>query len=610
MILILLRTALFILSIYGFKWLLQQALALDPKIAWIAACCLNILILYFGAFAGLLAPTTTGLAGTGWLLAGYALYRKFRQKQLFNPGLHLVTIGLLFYFLIFAATLLETKLEHYDNFSHWATIVKFLYTESRLPSASDALIGFGSYPPGSSLFVYYAAKMIGYNDGVLLMGQFLLIFSCVISLLAPIRDESRGLVVAMNFSMLAIFNYFNISIRMNNLLVDFLLPLLTLAGIAGIYRMRENIKALSVYFVLIASVLSLVKNSAVFFVVLLCGYYLYTVIGSRNRFGKFWHIPVNVVAVFGSALVPYIIWARHAGEQFSSSKHAVSLSGYKQIFLEKDASVTAAITEKFLAALTDLSTIPFQGIILFHLIMISAYLIMRFLIGRKNSLLRCTLLVDLIIAAYYTGIYFMFLFSMPTEEALVLAGFERYASSIIIFSLGIAMMVLSREIDYSLFEQGVKNRNHRSFRSLSTKKIYQLSSLGLLFFAIIMLLSENNGMKYNNTLYEESVPHSFSKICGNQMVMNDERYLVISADKEAVENYLISYVGKYYLYSPNVDTVENLIMDDEAFLNLLKNYDKFVVLDAHYTFDALTEKLIHKHFEPGIYAVDDYFRES
>ena len=221
MILILLRTALFILSIYGFKWLLQQDLALDPKIAWIAACCLNILILYFGAFAGLLAPTTTGLAGTGWLLAGYALYRKFRQKQLFNPGLHLVTIGLLFYFLIFAATLLETKLEHYDNFSHWATIVKFLYTESRLPSASDALIGFGSYPPGSSLFVYYAAKMIGYNDGVLLMGQFLLIFSCVISLLAPIRDESRGLVVAMNFSMLAIFNYFNIATFMVILVARF-----------------------------------------------------------------------------------------------------------------------------------------------------------------------------------------------------------------------------------------------------------------------------------------------------------------------------------------------------------------------------------------------------
>ena len=186
---------------------------------------------------------------------------------------------------------------------------------------------------------------------------------------------------------------------------------------------------------------------------LLCGYYLYTVIGARNKFGKVWYIPVNLVAVFGSALVPYIIWARHAGDQFSNSKHTVSLSGYKQIFLEKDAYVTAAITEKFLAALTDLTTIPFQGIILFHMIMISAYLIIRFLIGRQNSLLRCTLLVDLIIAAYYSGIYFMFLFSMPTEEALVLAGFERYASSIIIFSLGIAMMVLSREIDYSLFEQ-------------------------------------------------------------------------------------------------------------------------------------------------------------
>ena len=607
MILVIARLSLFICSIYGFKWLLQQFLGFDPRIGWIAACCLNILILYFGAFAGMLEATAIALAIMGWLLAGYALYRNFRQNQPFRPRITLITVGLLFYFLLFAYTLLNTQLEHYDNFSHWATIVKFLYTESRLPTAADTIISFGSYPLGSSLFVYYATKMAGFSDGVMLIGQFLLIYSCVIALFAPIRDESRTLVVAMNFSLLAIFNYFNISIRMNNLLVDFLLPLLTLAGIAGIYSMRKNIKALSIYFILIVSVLSLIKNSAIFFVGILFIYYLYTVVGSRKRFGKIWHLPINVLAVFGVSLVPYIMWTIHVGQQFSSSKHAVSLSGYQQIFLEKDSSITAEITGKFVAALTDLSSIPSQGILLFNFVMIGSYIVIRYFVNRNNSILRCTVFVDLIIVAYYIGIYFMFLFSMPTEEALVLAGFERYASSIIIFSLGVAMMVLSREIDYSLFEQGIQSRNHRSFKNLTTKKVYQFSSMGLLFFAIIMLLSENNGMKYNNTMYKNSVPYAFSEIAENQMTMSSERYLVISTDKEAVENYLISSVGKYYLYSPNVDAVENVMMDDDSFLNLMQKYDKIVVLDDHYTFNAMTQKLIHTHFEPGIYDVDVYF---
>ena len=607
MILIITRMFLFILSIYGFKWLLQQFLGLDPRIGWVAACCLNILILYFGAFAGILEATAIALAIVGWVLASYGLYRNLRQKQLFQPSLTLITIGLLFYFLLFAYTLLNTKVEHYDNFSHWATIVKFLHTESRLPTAADTIINFGSYPLGSSLFVYYATKMAGFSDGAMLLGQFLLIYSCVLALFAPIRDESRTLVVAMNFSLLAIFNYFNISIRMNNLLVDFLLPLLTLAGVAGIYSMRKNIKALSIYFILIASVLSLIKNSAIFFVGILFIYYLYTVVGARQRFGKVWHLPINILAVFGAALVPYIMWTIHVGQQFSSSKHAVSLSGYQQIFLEKDASITAEITGKFMAALTNFSSIPSQGILLFNFVMIGSYIIVRYFVKRNNSILRFTVIVDLIMVAYYIGIYFMFLFSMPTEEALVLAGFERYASSIIIFSLGIAMMVLSREIDYSLFEQGIQSRNHRSFKSLATKKVYQFSSMGLLFFAIIMLLSENNGMKYNNTMYKNSVPYAFSEITANQMTMNSERYLVISTDKEAVENYLISYVGKYYLYSPNVDAVENFMMDDESFMTLMQKYDKIVVLDDHYTFNVMTNKLLHTHFEPGIYDVDEYF---
>ena len=42
--------------------------------------------------------------------------------------------------------------------------------------------------------------------------------------------------------------------------------------------------------------------------------------------------------------------------------------------------------------------------------------------------------VDISIVTYYIGILLMYLTAMPTDEALELAGFERYASSIVIFA--------------------------------------------------------------------------------------------------------------------------------------------------------------------------------
>lgn len=107
-----------------------------------------------------------------------------------------------------------------------------------------------------------------------------------------------------------------------------------------------------------------------------------------------------------------------------------------------------------------------------QVIVIVAYLIIRFRVQRRASILWQLLLIDVIVIVYYLGIYAMFLFSIPTEEALYLAGFDRYASSIVILALGLAMMFLAREIDYSLYEQNVAKRNFKSYKNIQTKKLY------------------------------------------------------------------------------------------------------------------------------------------
>lgn len=67
------------------------------------------------------------------------------------------------------------------------------------------------------------------------------------------------------------FNYFNTAIRLNNLLVDFLLPPITLADIAGIFQMQNQMKQVSIYTFLVVATLTLVKASTTFFATIIIG---------------------------------------------------------------------------------------------------------------------------------------------------------------------------------------------------------------------------------------------------------------------------------------------------------------------------------------------------
>ena len=51
-----------------------------------------------------------------------------------------------------SASLIETRFVHYDNFSHWAVVVKYMLATNRIPDAASAIIDFKSYPLGSSSF--------------------------------------------------------------------------------------------------------------------------------------------------------------------------------------------------------------------------------------------------------------------------------------------------------------------------------------------------------------------------------------------------------------------------------------------------------------------------
>lgn len=603
MFITILRISAMIFSLYGYALFFREKIEINEKVSWVAGSSFITWMLYFGAYLGWLKETGIGLFVVGCFLVLVFIYKRVKVQRLRIASVNTITIWLLFYFLLFAATLFTSHLEHYDNYSHWAIIVKFLYTEGRLPAAGDTIISFSSYPMGSSLFVYYTTLIGGFNDSVMLIGQFISILSCIYALFAIVRDESRTLILAMMFSFISLFNHFNIAIRMNNLLVDFLLPMLTLAGIAGVYRMQREFKQMSLFLILIAGTLSIQKNSAIFFTAVLVLYYLFLVAQNWKSYKNKAAVAGTSILTIAASVAPYLLWNVHVKNTLTTSKHEVDVEAYQQIFGEKDLQTIQQISDTFVSTITDISTPSTQGILLANGLMLLAYGIIRFKLKRKNSILNYWLLLNILTAAYYIGIYFMFLFSMPTQEALYLAGFERYAASMVILALGIAMFVLAREVDYSFYEQNISARTYRNFKSLATKKRYQIFTVLGLFFATLMLLSENNGMKYNQQHFSKTVPAEFMKVADNEMILSQDRYLVVSPNKDQVDSYLVGYVGKYYLYSPNVDAKENFVMEDEEFVQLLEGYDMLVILDKHFTFDAMTEKLFHQVYEPGVYDV-------
>ena len=73
-------------------------------------------------------------------------------------------------------------LTHYDNFSHWALVVKDLLLTGELPGADTSLIPFRDYPPGTSVFIFYICRYLGHSQGMMLLAQNSVLLACFFAL--------------------------------------------------------------------------------------------------------------------------------------------------------------------------------------------------------------------------------------------------------------------------------------------------------------------------------------------------------------------------------------------------------------------------------------------
>ncbi|WP_340027995.1 hypothetical protein MHB71_25595 [Paenibacillus sp. FSL H7-0940] len=594
---------LLIFSFLGYMQFVRKALSLRwefiPVFVFSSIAC----FVFLSGLAGQLFTGSLFILIAGLLLYGGMLFLRLRRGASLRLSFSIFQFSFMAGTFVFLLVLFQNQLPHYDNFSHWAIVLKQMLSTDAFPTPDSNLIDFKNYPLGTSSFIYYVCRFMGHSQSVMLLAQGLLIFSCFYAMFGIVSEKKRFLLYAFLGLGLSTLSFFNLTIRITNLLVDFLLPIYALAILAVIYQYRNEIKKACIVVLPLAGLLTIIKSTGIIFAAIGLIFLLYSWLKHKQKFS--WKTALAVVGTICGALIPYFGWSWRMATVFQGidNKFDVATSG---IQAGKTPEQMQEILWTFLMASTDLTTRPVIGIVIFQLIAIAASVFAIVVLKKKWNLWKALIALDVVLLLYYAGILALYLFSMPLDEAIVLAGFERYASSIVVLFAGGLVLCAAIDLERSFHYRIGEVPDYQSFKTVETKGHYQKGIIGCMAVAATILLSEYNGIVSIAKTYDTTLPYKIHAVTGDRWYpggqVDNNRYLFYASDRDQqVTNYYMQYVGKYFLYAPHVDGI--VLFYEDNMDNLLSGYDYLVVVET----DLNAKWLLKKHYgidmQEGIYKI-------
>lgn len=549
------------------------------------------LVLFWGALAGALKQTADLLLLGG--LGGSVIFLiPLCRKKIRFPCLSLCGVCFAVGTTVFVFLTLNLKLVHYDNFSHWALIVKYLLSADQLPGVDTELIPFRDYPPGSSLFIYYICRYAGHSQGVMLLAQNSLIFACFLSVFGVVREKRRFLLYSFLGMGCAVLSYLNLTIRINSLLVDFLLPLLAMASLALSYRCGEEKGRLCILQILLLGYTGIVKSTGMFFAGTAGAYALWKIVrpgksspekivpgktASEKRIRRF----LYAALLFIGMALPFLAWRYHLKTDLAGFTGKFE-SGGKAGEAPVGEELYGSVIRDFITAAQDPSGRAVQVFLLCNVLALAAVLYARFKMKRRWNLGRILVAADTVVFLYYAGMLYMYLYTMPAEESLRMAGFERYACSVMVLAAGMLIMGAVTDMEGS-FAVSIDERGaYRAYSTPAAKQRYQYAVLGTFLVAVNFLYSEVNGLRSIRQGYNNTLPGQAERIVGDHWYegagTDGKSYLIVASDREGqVSDGEVRYVCRYFLWAEDVEVTDGT--DREMLAEAEKNFDQVIVLD-------------------------------
>lgn len=599
----LIKGGLFLASMWGWLFIVYRKGKIPILFVPVVTSVGISLFLYAGALTGMLNPSSWLVVGAGLLGFGFFI-KNVAEKNVSFPAPTLFSVCFGSGILIFTVLTLGFRFEHYDNFSHWAMTVKSMLITDQLPDAGNQLVTFKNYPPGCAVFIYYVCKFLGNAQGVMLLAQNSILFSCFLAVFGIIKEKQRFLLYSFLGMGCSLLSYLNLTIRINNLLVDFLLPLLAMAAIAFVYQSRDSLWKTSLCTALILGFTCIVKNTGIVFAGFVLAYYIWN-IGKKKGIAA-WIKAVTVCMTVCLSLIPYVVWNLYVRCRFSGIEEKFQLAFGKQESLAVSKEQYGQITEEFVKAAFSTSNRAVLAFFLCNIAAVLAVLFVRIFLKKQWKLGRVLIVVDLMTIVYHIGILGLYLFSMPEEEAVRLAGFDRYACSIMVLAAGLLFMQATIDMEHSFAVRIEGNGTYRAFSSPAAKLRYQYMVLATMMIGVNFLYSEINGLLYIQSNYSQSLAGRMETLAGDRWQEEEDqrKYLVVASDREGqVSNGEVFYVSRYFLNAPNVEVTERL--DAGNMDEIKKEYDVLIILDesAVHTGTADVENAVWNR--SGVYPLKD-----
>ncbi|MGX7405039.1 hypothetical protein ACWOFK_00175 [Aerococcus urinaehominis] len=525
---------------------------------FISLMALNAYFLLAG-FLGLLAPALIVAKLVGLALFIYTLFyyifpyfknTQLRQKKFYWdqwPVWLVSFIAIVYYFILKDKTLI-----HYDNFSHWALILKTLLLFDHWPTAANSFTEFANYPPAAATFLYYFTKTSQMTEGMAIYGQFILRLGAWTTIFS-LREHKRLIAqpslssFLVDLSLLAIFLVGLIGVRhINVLLVDDLVAAYGIAGLLVLkYAFDHQFKPRLIggLFGLISFVLILTKSSAIFFWAVMAAYYCYRLYRSNHHKSGLAYLPLL------TPLITSWAWQSYVTSNFPADRLGKFAASQAQ--LKAPAQIKTIMSEFILASCKYLK---FSKPLLLALVIVVICIGLLKIKHVKSSIsiLKKISLIALLVFAYSLSVLVMYIYQMPLDEALKLAGFGRYMETIRIY----ASVLL-----------GLCCYQYISYLDLQTKFRYRkFLALPLIALTLGFLFSQRSN-DYKN-FFNPQAESQENLVLEKQLQFLPANKLTSQApsasyifylDPDLLENNsFVSYYLKYRLYQPNIQIVDQV----------------------------------------------------
>ena len=557
---------LFWMSVIGYLELVKNKFNIPNEfILPIVFSCFGIII-FLAGILNVMVEVSVLLCATGIILLIKSLCdRKFLLNDYFNINF-LIIIVMFIYFTFICSQL---HLLHYDNFSHWALIIKNMFLNNQLPNFETSVIEFKDYQPGSACFIYFFGFLTGKKEISMIVAQNYLLIAFYFSILI-FTNEIKNRKVKVFSKILVVVLYLFIllkNITFNDLLVDSLITVIFVYLCCIVYYYRNDLKKLFYCLLPTSIYLFLVKNIGI----VLLGYIslMLLFLGFRNK-EKIKGIIYCILNIVVPTLF-FFIWSKHVSYVFGKyglySKHSLSASNIVYELRAKGWDRIYQFCSLYFNHFIDiLNNIPNKFIIVINIILI---IMLLFYKKSRKFILKFLIVEDFIYFSYYFILGVMYLFSMPWSEASYLAGFDRYMLTIILSLIMLTFLCFCIVLN--------EDRVHCKI-SLLLIILFIVSSFYVVFKDDVNF--ENAKLLLGIQNYEKTIVNKFDGILESDFYnsSSDIYYYVYAPISSKNDFGYTFYLSRYKLNTSKVEIVNDINELDDSF-----DYDinkvKIIVLD-------------------------------